>query len=188
MLWFHCNVGLKNTLLPFVSETIALSFGATADIEINNGSDETKYIRNIRSRFAIVQRWNPFFPEDIAACHHLPSANMNKPVVVKLKYNHQRDRILRKRASLKNYGPTKKVCFVKRLADHDKQVIEHCKQVNVEYVTNNCQPMVRVEGVLKKVDSKNNVDMILHNGSVDKDVQMHVYSGSTQGDSFVGSK
>ena len=26
------------------------------------------------------------------------------------------------------------------------------------------------------------------NGSVDKDVQMHVYSGSTQGDSFAGSK
>ena len=39
---------------------------------------------------------------------------------------------------------------MKRLADHDKQVIEHCKQVNVEYVTNSCQPMVRLEGVLKK--------------------------------------
>ena len=89
---------------------------------------------------------------------------------------------------MKNYGPTKKVYIVERLADHDRQVIEHCKQVNVEYVTNNCQPMVRVEVVLKKVDSKNDVDMILQNGSVDKDVQMHVYSGSTQGYSFAGIK
>ena len=31
--------------------------------------------------------------EDIAACHHLMSANMNKPVIVKLFCNHQRDRI-----------------------------------------------------------------------------------------------
>ena len=28
--------------------------------------------------------------EDIAACHHLPSANMNKPVIVKFIYNNQR--------------------------------------------------------------------------------------------------
>ena len=126
--------------------------------------------------------------EDIAASHHLPSANMNKPVIVKFIYNHQRDRIWQNRASLKNYGPTKKVYILGRLADHDKQVIEHCKQVNVEYVANNCQPMVRVEGVLKKVESKNDVDMILQNGSVDNDVQMHVYGGSTQGDSFSGSK
>ena len=76
--------------------------------------------------------------EDIAACRHVPSANMNKPVIVKFIYNHQRDRIWRNRASLKNYGLTKKVYIVERLADHDKQVIEHCKQVNVEYVTNNC--------------------------------------------------
>ena len=126
--------------------------------------------------------------EDIAACHHLPSANMNKPVIVKFIYKNQRDRIWQNRASLKNYGPTKKVYIVERLADHDKHVIEPCKQVNVEYVANNFQPMVRVEGVLKKVDSKNDVDMILQNGSFDKDVEMHVYSGSTQGDSFAGSK
>ena len=107
--------------------------------------------------------------ENFAACHHLPSANMNKPVIVKFIYNHQRDRNWQNRASLKNYGPTKKVYIVERLADHNKQVIEHCKQVNVEYVTNNCQPMLRVEGVLK-VDSKNDVDMILQNGSVDKDL------------------
>ena len=89
---------------------------------------------------------------------------------------------------MKNYGPMKKVSIVERLADHDKQVIENCKQDNVEYVTNNCQLMMRVEGVLKKFDSNNDVDMILQNGSVDEDVQMHVYSGSTQVDSFFGSK
>ena len=71
--------------------------------------------------------------EDFAACHHLPSANMNKLVFVKFIYNHQRDRIWRNRASLKNYGPTKKVYIVEWLADHDKQVIEYCKRVNIEY-------------------------------------------------------